>query len=109
MMRAAWILLLAVAVVFALTANVQAADDVKELKGTLVCGKCKLKETTDCANVLQVKDGDKTVNYYLKDDGKSASYHKSCCTKDTANVTVKGTVAEKDGKKWIMDPKVTLP
>src|SRR5262249_18354840 len=99
--------LLAVAVVFAFVAGVQAADEVKTLKGDLVCGKCKLKMADDCANVLQVKEGDKTVEYWIKDDGKKASYHKDCCTK-TAKATVMGKVGEKDGKKWVTDAKVTV-
>ena len=35
------------------------AADAKEvtLTGTLVCGKCKLKEAKKCTNVLQVKEG----------------------------------------------------
>ena len=113
-MRTALSMLLGVAIVFALTLNVNSAekaekaDKATKLTGKLVCGKCALKETDDCSNVLQVKDGDKVVNYYLKDDGKKETYHKNICTagKDGKAVTVTGTVAEKDGKKWITDAKV---
>jgi hypothetical protein len=103
-------MLLGVAIVFALTLTVKAEEEAKEVKltGKLVCGKCALKETDDCSNVLQVKDGDKTVTYYLKDKGKAETYHKDICTAGTKGkeVTVTGKVAEKDGKKWITDAKV---
>ncbi len=110
-MKAALSMLLGVAIVFALTLNVKAADKAdKEVKltGKLVCGKCALKETEECSNVLQVKDGDKTVNYYLKDDGKKADYHSKFCTAGKAGkaATVTGKVSEKDGKKWLTGAKV---
>ena len=108
-MRKALAMVMGLAVVLALTLTVQ-ADDKKEetLKGTLVCGKCTLKETKACANVLQVTKGDKTVNYYLKDNGNKEDYHKkSCPANSKQEVTVTGTVTkDKDGKMWIMASKV---
>jgi hypothetical protein len=88
------------------------ADDKKEAKltGTLVCGKCQLKQTPKCSNVLQVKEGDKTVNYFLIDKGNGEPYHEGVCGGDKVeNVTVTGTVAEKDGKKTVKPTKVELP
>jgi Family of unknown function (DUF6370) len=85
-------------------------DDAKEvtLKGTIMCGKCKLKMTDDCSNVLQViekKDGkDVEVNYFIKDEGKAEKYHGKICT-DTKKGSVTGVVSEKDGKKWITPSK----
>ena len=79
------------------------ADD-KEVKvtGTLVCGKCNLKETAKCSNVLQVKEGGKTVNYYLDDKGMKEPYHEGVCGGDKVkNMAVTGTVNEKDGKKYV--------
>ncbi|SRR5579871_1843217 len=112
-MKAAWSMLASLAVVVVLGAGLQADDkdkkDSKEvtLKGTLVCGKCTLKEADKCTNVLQVKEKDKTVNYYIKDDGNKASYHKGICPAGKkAEATVTGTVSEKDGKKWITASKV---
>ena len=85
-------------------------DDKKEVKleGTMVCGKCKLKETDACSNVVQVKEGDKTVNYYLKDDGAKAPYHGDCCKKDAKVKVTGGTVTEKDGKKSLEGAKVEV-
>ena len=88
------------------------AEDKKEVKltGTLVCGKCSLKETPKCSNVLQVKEGDKLVNYVIDDKGNAEDYHEGVCGGDKIeNVTVTGTVTEKDGKKYVKATKVDLP
>jgi hypothetical protein len=103
-----WTLLLSVVVLGCLALTVKAADE-KTLTGTLVCGKCTLKETDACSNVLQVKEGDKTVNYYIKDKGKDESYHKGVCPGGAKkDATVTGTIEEKDGKKWITASKVEV-
>ena len=87
---------------------VQAEDKKEEvtLKGTLMCGKCALKETKKCTTVIQVKEGDKTVTYYLDDKGHGEEYHENVCGGDKKEGTVIGTVTEKDGKKWIKPSKV---
>jgi hypothetical protein len=77
------------------------AKEVK-LTGTLVCGSCKLKESKKCTNVLQVKEKDKTINYWLNDKGNDEPYHENICGGgELKNVTVTGTVTEKDGKKTV--------
>ncbi len=85
-------------------------DDKKEVKleGTMVCGKCKLKETDACSNVVQVKDGDKTVNYYLQDKGVKEAYHKDCCKADAKVKVTGGTLTEKEGKKSLEGAKVEV-
>lgn len=100
--------LIAVVAAWSVGAAVQAAPP-KEVKltGTLVCGKCSLKATPKCSNVLQVKEGDKLVNYFLDDKGNAESYHEGVCGGDKVEgVTVSGTVTEKDGKKWVKPTKV---
>ncbi|MGA2498122.1 MAG: DUF6370 family protein [Tepidisphaeraceae bacterium] len=82
----------------------RAADTT--LKGTLTCAKCGLKETTECQNVLVVKDGEKTVNYYLTANDVSKGSHGAVCHGPKDNITVTGTVEEKDGKKWITASKI---
>jgi hypothetical protein len=85
------------------------AEDKKEVKltGTLVCGKCTLKMTPKCSNVLQVKEGEKTVNYFLDDKGNGETYHEGVCGGEKVEgVTVTGTVSEKDGQKHIKPTKV---
>jgi hypothetical protein len=113
--------LLALMIGFATVTSVTVADDKKEekktdvkdekkkLEGTLGCTKCKLGETEKCGNYIKVKekkDGkEKEVTYYLKDKGAKEDYHGKICT-DEAEGTVEGKIVEKDGKKWIEEPKV---
>jgi uncharacterized protein (DUF1786 family) len=88
---------------------VATAEDKKEvtLTGTLVCGKCSLKATPKCSNVLQVKEGDKVVNYFLDDKGHGEAYHEDVCGGEKVEgVAVTGAVTEKDGKKYIKPTKV---
>lgn len=95
-MRAAFKVGLSLAVVMGFLALAQ-ADDKKEetLKGTITCGKCDLKLVTKCNTVIKVKD---TVYWFDKDSNKK--YHKDTCM-EAKQGTVKGTVSEKGGKKWI--------
>ncbi len=104
-------ILLASAVVLVLSLVVSAEEKKGgkqvTLEGKLVCGMCTLGETKACSNVLKVTKDGKTVNYYLKDKGAKESYHKPICAKNSeAEVTVTGTVTEKEGKKWIKPTKV---
>jgi hypothetical protein len=85
------------------------ADKEVKLTGTLVCAKCKLKAegVKKCTNALQVKEGEKTVTYYLEDKGNGETYHEDVCGGgEKAHVTVVGKVSEKDGKKWVKPSKV---
>jgi hypothetical protein len=94
---------------FGATASAEGKKEVK-LTGTLMCGKCSLKLTPKCSNVLQVKEGDKLVNYILDDKGNGEGYHEPVCGDGKVEgVTVVGTVTEKDGKKYVKPAKVDLP
>jgi Family of unknown function (DUF6370) len=89
--------------VAAFVCALSAADDKEvTLKGTICCGKCELKETKACSNAIKVKENDKEVVYFFKDKANKESYHK--CS-GTADGSVKGTVSEKDGKKYITPAK----
>lgn len=90
------------------TASFVRADDAKEvtLKGTLTCAKCSLHEGTQCQNVLQVKEGDKTTSYYLMDNTLSKDSHSAVCHAGKEGVSVTGVISEKDGKKWIKAIKI---
>lgn len=83
-----------------------AGKEVK-LTGSLMCAKCKLKMdgVKKCTNALQVKEGEKTVTYLLEDKGNGEEYHE-CGGDVKENVTVTGTLTEKDGKKWVKPSKV---
>jgi hypothetical protein len=66
-----------------------------------------LKATAKCSNVLQVKEGNKVVNYFLDDKGNADSYHEGVCGGERVEgVTVTGTVSDKDCKKYIKPTKV---
>jgi hypothetical protein len=97
---------LAVVALFALLNVVRADDASTTLKGKMTCAKCDLKVSATCQNVLQVKDGDTTVTYYITDNDTSKGTHKKVCTAAVDNVTITGTVSEKDGKKWITPTKI---
>lgn len=77
----------------------------KVLEGNMVCAKCTLGETDQCMHALVVKAGGKEVVYYL--DDKKANHKKVCPSGTELKVKVTGKIVEKDGKKWVMSPKIT--
>jgi hypothetical protein len=85
------------------------AEEKKEakkvtLKGEITCTKCGLKETKACGNAIKVKEDDKTVVYYFKDDGKKADYHGEICG-GAKKGSVTGVVSEEKKKKFITPEK----
>ena len=95
---------------FAGVAMTALADDSKEttITGSMVCGKCTLHITDKCQNVVQVTQDGKTVNYFLKQNDVSKAEHAAVCHGDSENVTVTGTVTEKDGKEILTPTKITV-
>ena len=93
----------------ALTSPSIAADEGKEVtvKGEGKCGKCALKETKKCQNVIEAKEEGKTVKYYLADNEVSKDFHDNIC-KESKKVTATGTVKEEDGKKVLTATKIEL-
>jgi len=86
-----------------LTANIQAEEEAKTIKGTAMCAKCELAETEKCKNVLQVMDADgKKTNYYFT---KNID-HKLFCKGTKPDVEAVGIVEEKDGKMIIAATEV---
>ena len=111
-MRAVLATVLAI-VVFAAYSGLVRADDAatKEvtLKGTLECAKCTLHKADKCQNVLSVKEGETETLYYLTDNDLSKGDHSKVCHGPKENVSVTGTVEEKDGKKWLTASKIEFP
>lgn len=101
-------LTLAVAALVVTFASGALAADKNEvtLTGTLVCGKCKLHETKECQNVLQVEKDGKTVNYYLTENKVSKDFHSNICQNDGEKVTVTGKVKGKSGKEDLTATKI---
>jgi Family of unknown function (DUF6370) len=102
--------LLAALVVVGLTMTgalkVRAADE-KTVTGEGKCAKCTLKETDACQNVVQVKEGDKMVTYYLVRNDVSKKFHENVCN-ETKKITVTGTVKEVEGKQQLSPSKIEL-
>ncbi len=76
------------------------------LDGKIVCAKCTLKkaDAKECQNVLLVKGETGDVEYYLVKNEISTKFGDVCQKKVAVQVT--GTVAEKDGKKWLSATKI---
>jgi hypothetical protein len=94
----------------ALTASLStafAADKEVTLTGDGKCGKCALKETKECQNVVQVEKDGKKVTYYLEPNDVSKKFHSEICT-ETKKVKVTGTVKEVDGKQRLTAKKIEL-
>ena len=88
---------------------VLAADEGKKetIVGMGKCGKCALKETKECQNVIQTEKGGKTTTYYLVKNDKANEFHKKICT-EAKKVKATGTVKEVGGKKEMTVSKIEL-
>lgn len=92
---------LAVAGLLLATASTSFAEEkTVTITGEGKCGKCALKETKACQNVIQAKEDGKTITYYLAKNDVSDKFHSNICG-GTKKVTAKGTVKEVDGKKQL--------
>ena len=98
------------AVGFTCLAQAYEGKDVK-LKGYAQCAKCSLKETSECQNVVVVKDGDKEVKYYLAANDVAKKAHQSVgfCSApkgEGPSVAVEGSCEKKDDKFVVTATKV---
>ena len=75
-----------------------AAD--KSIKGE---GKCTREHQT----TVEVKEGDKTVTYYLAENEVSKKFHSKICSK-SAQVRVVGEVEEVEGRKQMTAKRIML-
>ena len=91
----------------ALPAVAEDKDKEITITGDAKCGKCALKETDKCQNVIQVeKDGKKTTYYFVKND-VSDKFHKEVCS-ETKKVTATGTCKKVEGKLEFTAAKIEL-
>ena len=84
-----------------------AAAGEETLNGNVVCAKCTLKkaDAKTCQDVLVVKgSGGDTAEYYIVKNAVAEKFGHVCAGETPATVT--GSVAEKDGKKWITASKM---
>lgn len=79
------------------------------LTGNISCAKCTLhaEGAKECQNVLVVKDGDATKQYYVEANAVAKEFGHACKGEKAAVVT--GVVSEKDGKTWISPTKMEKP
>ena len=105
-------LFLAAAVLLAVSSSQLFADDSTNevtITGSMACGKCTLHLTKECQNVVQVTKDGKTVNYFLEQNDVSKAAHSPICDpSNSENVTVSGTVTEKDGKEILTPTKIDV-
>ena len=97
--------ILAALVVTLFSTGLLYAAETVTITGEGKCGKCALKETAKCQNVIEVTEDGKTTKYYLADNKVAKDYHKTVCT-ETVKTTATGTVEEKDGKKVLTATKI---
>lgn len=90
-----------------LTTSAFAQDKEVTLKGEGKCAKCALKKADKCTNVIEVKEGDKTVAYWMEENEVSKGFHSNVCSK-TVKMTAVGKVSEKDGKKMLVASKLEV-
>ena len=90
----------ALALVLGLVAVTTLSAAETTLSGTMKCGKCSLKKSEKCQDVLVVTDaaGAATEYWVAKNEAAEKAGHQC---KGEAKATVTGEVSEKDGMKWI--------
>ena len=109
-MRSARNVFIAVAVMVAFAGVVLAADKPAEvtLSGEVQCAKCTLKkaDAKACQDVLVVpgQGGAPATEYYLSKNTAAKGFGHVC--NGTKSAVATGTVAEKDGKKWLSASKI---
>jgi hypothetical protein len=79
---------LALALVIGLVAGANAGDDTT-MTGSIMCAKCALKkaDAKECQDVLVVKAGDKTSEYYVVKNDVSTAFGHVCKDAKPAVVT----------------------
>lgn len=91
------------------TFAVASDKDSVTVEGKITCAKCTLHadDAKECQNVLVVDQSGTPTQYYVVKNDVSEQYGHACKGEKAAVVT--GTVAEKDGKKWITATKMEAP
>ena len=86
---------------------VRAVEETKTLSGEAMCAKCALNEQATCQTVVQVKEGDKIVNYYVAANDVAKAFHKTVC-QDSAKVNATGTVKTVNGRLELTASKIEV-
>jgi hypothetical protein len=83
-----------------LTGIARASDEARTVTGEAMCAKCELNLQDKCQTVIQVKEGDKIVSYYVADNNVAKTFHPKIC-KGPAEVTATGTIETVNGKQML--------
>lgn len=86
-------------------AILHAAGAPKTITGSAKCAKVDLKSQDVCQTVVQVKEGDKTVDYYVADNDAAKAFHKTVCS-HPQKVTATGTIETVKGKSILTATKI---
>ena len=76
----------------------RAADETRTINGEAMCAKCELNIQDKCQTVIQAKEGDKIVTYFVAANDVAKAFHPKVCH-GPEQVTATGTVATVDGKQ----------
>lgn len=92
----------------AIPAPAQEKAKERTITGDAKCGKCALKETDKCQNVIQVENKNgKKVLFYIVENDVSKAFHGNVC-KETKKATATGTNKKVDGKNQFTATKIEL-
>jgi hypothetical protein len=89
------------------TGMARAASETVTINGEAMCAKCELNLQDHCQTVIQAKEGDKTVNYFVAANDVAKAFHPKVCT-STAMVTATGTVETVDGKRVLTATSIEI-
>jgi hypothetical protein len=97
------------ALLLAWAATAWATEAGKEvtITGEAMCARCAMHQSDKCQTVIQTKEGDKTVNYYLVNNEVAKKFHNNICH-ENKKATATGTVAMVNGKETLTATKVEL-
>ena len=85
----------------------RAGNEVKTITGEAKCADVDMHAQSTCQTVVQVKQGDAMMNYYVVENEAAKGLHEKICG-NPQQVTATGTVAEKDGKLVLTPTKVEI-
>ena len=91
----------------ALAGLARAADETKTINGEAKCAMADLKLQDKCQTVIQVKEGDKTVNYYVAANEVANAFHGQICNAPKP-VTATGTIKTVDGRQELTVTKIEV-
>lgn len=91
----------------AIAGMARAGDEVKTITGEAKCADVDMHAQSTCQTVVQVKQGEAMVNYYVVENEASKGLHEKICG-NPQQVTATGTVAQKEGKLEMTPTKVEV-